>query len=300
MGSPSKRSRWRWALGLAGLAVLILAAVPGVRTSLQGYYAYFAESGPYLGSRIAKVPVVVQDETLFQTLAGDARYQDYRRRNPDFSQPLEAQITAPHSAAEVTAYERFLAAHKADIKALAQPGKPLPDVLARKIIRRVHEAYAANQENPRQIDDGYLGTRNSRPEDFVFFLVNALTFCGTVGEATVALLRDAGFRARLAILSDSDRKLEVNHVFAEYYSDEKQHWVMVDPMVDFIPEIGGKYLSAFEFLRTPEAVAAANKAWNEQNYTSQSVMWFDRWGPIRYQYYYAADEAARGRLKEVL
>jgi hypothetical protein len=281
-------------------AVVIAAAVPGVRHSLAGYYDYFVHDGPYLGSRIAKIPVVVQDDSLFASLATDANYADHRRRMPDFSQPLEEQVSAPHTPAELAAYKSFLAAQKADVAALAPGNAPRPDALALRIIERINGAYVDNAENSRQIDDGYLGTRNSRPEDFVFYLVNAQTACGTVGEAAVALLRNAGFRARLTIASDSPDRIEANHVFAEFYSEEQHHWVMADPMINYVPKVGGKYLSAFEFLRSPEAMATANQLWHQTYYTRQSVMWFDRWGPIRRQYYFTADKDAAGRLKDTL
>lgn len=292
-----KSSRRRWVLGVVAAVVLGLSAFPRVRDNLVGYYDYFFHDGPYVGSRLAKIPVLVKDDDFFRTLAEDAGYEDYRRSPPHFNRPLEQQVTAPHTPAEVEAYGAFLASYQDDI---ASTNGKRTDALAFKIVERVHKAYVQNTTNSRLIEDGYLGSRNSRAEEYVFFLVNAQTFCGTVGESAVALLRNAGFKARMVILSDQAERLEVNHVFAEFFSEESRHWIMIDPMVGFVPSLNGRYLSAFEFLRTPEAVLAANLAWEEINYRTGAVMWFDRWGPIRYQYYYTADKAAREHLKQVL
>ncbi len=257
-----------------------------------GFAKHFVADGAYPGSSVSKSRELVGDDELLRRIVREEKYQDYRRRHPDFSIPVEEQITAPHSPADIASYQGFLGRFQSIIR---EHRNGRTDNKARAIIALVYEAYSRNKQSDREIDEGVLGGIKSGPEDYLFYLVNARTECGTVSEATVALMRDAGFKTRLVLLSQRPDPIEANHVFAEYFSEQQKRWVIVDPLVGFVGRD-----SAFELLNDRELSRMLNTRHKDDVYTSNSVIWFDRRGLFRKIFYYTPSEEARRTVGEAI
>ena len=54
-----------------------------------------------------------------------------------------------------------------------------------------------------------------------------------MSESAVALFRAAGFRARLVLPAHNPRRIQADHVMAEYYSESSGKFVMVDPTIGY-------------------------------------------------------------------
>lgn len=292
------------------LAVVAAVAVVKFDRFANAYY-YVFYGGPYV-NRVFQTSynVVSRDDPLFRKLVYDSDFRDRRGHMPDFALPFEKQVTVSATPTEKAEYLRFLEKYfrilKTKVDASGSPG----DAMAFAIMGLSYEYFrrnrADNAANKFDFEKVFAVEASYRAEDFVYYLVNAFTACGTVGEATVALLRYAGFRTRLIRISIKPDPPTASHVFLEFYSNDQQRWVMLDPMINTSPRTAENSLSVFEILDRPEISSLMNKRWqvlHEYNfpiYKSERVAWYVVRGPVSRIYYYSADPEVRGKLRKNL
>lgn len=294
--------------------VLILAAaVPLLVTAafavlyfdrVVNAYQYVFEGGTYLNRAFRTVGYVVsKDDPIYRDLVFDSSYDDRRGHQPDFTLPFKRQVTVSASSEQRSAYLGFIDRYKAVLGRFRAGSSPRPDATAFSIMNIVHEQYIRNGRNTVEPDeDTFENELSYRAEDFVFYLVNAKTACGTVGEATVALLRYAGYKARLLRIANSPTSLVANHVFPEFYSEKQRRWVMLDPMINASPRGAEGSLSAFELMDRPNEVRRINRLWGRVGeydftlYGPRKVVWYNIRGPVMRLYYYASDPETRRRI----
>lgn len=247
---------------------------------------FLFDGAPYLGPAATLRRIVVEaGDELFHRIASDPGFDDRRGHLPAFTRSPAAQLSLHPDAEGLARYTAALAAYEP----LRMAGDR-SDVLAGRIGSLVHALFQGNTKSERAVDDAVFAVeRHYRAEDFAYFLASARTACGTVGEATVTLLRGAGFRARLVRIADNPAAVAASHVLAEYYSGQSKRWRLIDPMID---AVGAG--SLFETLGDARAAAALNERWGSEVYGPAKVGWFDRRGPVMDIYYHCpAAEAAQ-------
>ena len=236
--------------------------------------------------------VVVRDGALLKQLLNDPEFEDFRRQHPDFQRPTASQITAPHNSEELAKYESFIQQFKA---IAARDQRLRTDDKARDIVALVHHLHKRNLGSSRKIDEGILGKDRSLPEDYVFYLVNAETACGTVGEASVALFRTAGYKVRLVLLAHRPNKIQADHVLAEYYSEQSGKWTMIDPLINYHGQ---------QSVPTVLADADTSKILNGRHgipqYGDGTTAVIDRRGPHRKLFYFTPSDEGRRIIESQL
>ena len=282
-----KSGRWVFNGSLIVVPVVVLAAVLVLtKGDLPGLIDHIRHGEAYVGNSLSKDRIVIDGGPLLGQLISSPDFQDFRRRRPDFDAPLSRQLKSKTTPEEEDRYGAFLAR----FAAIKRDRSAVGDWQSiRRITRLVHEVYAENAVHGRVFDGAHLGQSKSHPEDYVYQLVNAKTACGTVGEATVALMRDAGYLARLVIVSERPDPVEANHVLSEVYAPDQRQWIMIDPMID---HTGVK--SVFE-LFSDEALSSELSARHRtpELYDDDSIAWIDRRGFFRKILYYAPNEDVR-------
>lgn len=272
------------------------------------FYYYVFHGGPYVNRVFQKShKIISKDEVLFRKLVYSSDYRDRRGHLPDFSLDFEDQVTAPATSAEKERYLEFVEKYFLIIAGSRGASEPPQDDVAFSIMGLVNEYFMRNRSSKRgDVNQSvFLEESSYRAEDFVFYLVNATTYCGTVGEATVALLRYVGFKTRLMRISNSPAPV-ANHVFVEFYSDEQRRWVMLDPMINASPKAGGTNLRIFEILDRPDVTAELNRRWGAANlydftvYGPRKVVFYDIRGLVMRLFYYSPDVEIRRQLRQNL
>ncbi|NQV56415.1 MAG: hypothetical protein HQ503_11200 [Rhodospirillales bacterium] len=96
-------------------------------------------------------------------------------------------------------------------------------------------------------------------------------------------------------------------MFLEYYSEEQEKWVMMDPMVNAIPRSSGRDLSVLEMLVEKDSRRRMNDRWwklgeykdqfGSQVYRSDRVVFFHNAGPWKKTYYFTPDKNIRSTIK---
>jgi hypothetical protein len=270
------------------LSVLFLLAIVVPMILIKGnvadFVGYLQGRQSYLGSSLLKQRQIIKSDTLLQSIVRSENFEDFRRKHPDFISTPETVLNSQTTPQGLADYKGFLS-RLSSIK--EEDGARYSYQSVVKLTHLVQQYYKKNLVAGQLIEGGVLGRIRSHPEDYVYQLVNAKTACGTVGEATVALLRELGYKARLIIVSAKPNPLTANHILAETYVPELGQWIMVDPMIDY----AGKE-SIFELIGNSEkALEISNRHGYENNiYSTRSVAWFDRRTPLRKIYYFTADQ----------
>lgn len=270
-----------------------IAIVAGVMVVTKGRPVAFVDhvfyDGAYMGNSISTNRVVVDDDETLTKLLRDPAYEDFRRVHPDFGRPVTEQINVPGTDPELKRYAAFIRTFK---EMIAEDGGKRSDATATRIVRLVSRSYRSRLGGPRKIDDNALGRIRIRPENYVFYLVNAETACGTVAESSVALFRAAGYRARLVTLAHKPSRIEANHVLAEFFSEEQKRWIMIDPTVDFIG-----VSSVLDVLKGGEMSRSLNKRHGALHYVPSTTAVIDRRGLNRSRFYYSPDRDSRAEIR---
>ncbi len=248
--------------------------------------------GAYLGNSITKESVVVDGEALLAILLRDSAFEDFRRVHPDFSRPVTEQIDVPGSEDELKRYAGLLDEFRIIV---SNDGGKRSDATASRIVSLVSRYHEARLGGNRKIDDGALGGDRERPENFVFYLANAETACGAVAESSIALFRAAGYRSRLVILAHKSRRIQADHVLAEYFSEEQGRWRMIDPTVNFIGA-----MSVLDVLKDEETANLLNERHGVPHYKPTTTAVIDRRGLNRTRFFYTPDENSRLELRLAL
>ena len=81
-----------------------------------------------------------------------------------------------------------------------------------------------------------------------------------------------------------------NHIFAEFYSNEKKRWIMLDPMINYSPKINNFNISGMEMINSKESLLNINKIWekaegHKEFYNRNGLIWFNKKGIITNFYY---------------
>lgn len=272
---------------LVGLPVVLIVATALVVTKgrFGAFFDHVAGNGAYLGNSLSTDRVIVSDDAMFKKLVADPSLEDYRRVHPDFSRSVSEQVEVPHTAAELSHYAGFLREFEAIV---ARDGGQRSDATAQRLVRLMYKYREQNNGNPRKIEEGALGGDSERPENFVFYLANAETACGTVAESAIALFRAAGYSARLIILAHEPGRIQADHVLAEYYSTESNRWHIIDPMVDYI---GTR--SVLEVLSDPQVSQDLNARHGVPHFRLTTTAVIDHRGLMRKLFYYSPNEAGR-------
>ena len=73
--------------------------------------------------------------------------------------------------------------------------------------------------------------------------------------ATDLMFNLAGFKTRIVRLSSNpDSVPNGNHISVEYYSKTQGKWIMLEAMINYIPELNKKGLSVFEIFQDENAM----------------------------------------------
>lgn len=269
-------------LCLAAIVLLVTASTVLTKGKYGEFLGYLAGQESYTGNSLSKDRILVKDETLLQSIIHEESFQDYRRRLPNFNVDPKKILRSKTTPKELQAYKAFLA-KVAKIKKEDNERKSYQS--AEKITSLVHEYYKRNLTKGRDIEGNVLGKNKSHPEDYVYQLVNAKTYCGTVGESVVAVMRELGYSARLVILAIRPQTIQANHVFAEVFVPEKNQWIMIDPMIDYTGT-----QSAFELIQNPKSAKKTSDrhSYDSTIYNSNTVIWFDRRGFNRKIFYFTS------------
>jgi hypothetical protein len=267
-------------LPVLGLAVFLIL----IKGNLLDFIRYVQGQQAYLGSSMSKERLLIDDPAMLNAVVRSVDYEDYRRKYPDFKSAPDNVLNSKTTPQELVAYNDFLS-NLSRIRANDAGRLRYQSVV--ELTHLVHRVFKKNQISGRKIEDGVLGRDRSRPEDYVYQLVNSKTACGTVGEATVALLRELGFKSRLVIASTTPAPIVASHILTEAYVPERNQWIMVDPMIDYT---GTE--SVFELIgNADKARNVSNRhQYNGRIYSLRSVVWFDRKSPLRKIYYYTSQQ----------
>ncbi|MBK18252.1 MAG: hypothetical protein CMM52_05380 [Rhodospirillaceae bacterium] len=246
----------------------------------------------YLGNSLVSDRVVIEDQNEIKNLLENPDYEDYRRKHPNFEKALTDQITAPHTQKELKTYGEFIESFH---KIAKRYNGELTDHKARDIVSLVYKFHKRNFHSKRKIDSGIVGRDKSLPEDYVFYVANAYTACGTASEATIALLRSAGFRARLVVLAHRPDRIQADHVLAEYFSHELKRWVMVDPIVNYLGQ-----QSVLNILSDTKVSESLNQRHTDLHYKPKTTAIIDRRGLHRKIFYYSPSSVSRQTTRNTL
>lgn len=284
----------RYFYGIVAATGIFLLVVLGVTSKgdIASLWRYLNDSGAYPGSSFVTLNKVFTGDTGALDIVTDERSQDYRREFPNFDDDIAGILVNDTSADETAAYRAFLD----DMEKLKSEAPSLGATeTARRAMLAIREKFVAKQGSPRKVTDGAIGGKKARPEGFVYYLVNAETACGTVSEATVAIFRQLGFKARQIIVSHQLSPMIASHVVAEYFDPDLSKWIMLDPMVGFIGTDADRPVSVFQAINSPAVSEFLNAAHGGPVpfYGDNSVAWYDRWGPVRQKVYYTRLEKNR-------
>lgn len=288
---------------MTGIAT-VFALKPDASLRLANYLFF---DGPYSSRTLSnKVTVIGPEDALTSSLIHNASFEDrhwFRIKIARFFETRMATAEPEQHAAFSkfrSRYRRILAKNTHD-----------SDQLATSILSLVYDNYHRNQINP-QIISGEDRAAIHKDHDYhaeyhLWYLVNRQTACGTTAEATLALLREAGLKTRLVGLAYDPDNISYNHVFLEYYSENLQKWVMMEPMLNAIPEYKSIPQSAFEMISNKTARKRVNDLWKahgeyryalgEAVYKSDRTLFFNQSGPLQTSYRFNADASIREKLQ---
>jgi len=151
------------------------------------------------------------------------------------------------------------------------------DSLALEINYLVHKYHKKNKHKPSiNLSQNFKIPMKSNPKDYLFLLSNSKTGCGETAAALEILLRNAGFKTRHIIYSDSKTKIQNNHNTIEFFSKELQKWVYLEPLVNFPAQdkINLKR-SIFELTYDDELLKKINSLFGDEIFTSDGAFFFD-------------------------
>lgn len=271
---------------------------------LLNFYRYVIYDEPYVNRtfHFSRNVLSINDPT-FNKVRFSRELDDRRGHFPNFLLPHSKQLTVKTSERGLAAYGSFLERYHQITNSHEGPDAIKPDRLAFQIMELVNEYYEKNLKNYRRnnLHDAFLYEPDYRAEDFVYYLVNERTGCGEVGESTVALLRGAGFKARLLRFSIQPNPIMANHVLPEFYSEEHGRWIMLEPMINASPKGKAGNISAMEMMATPSSIADMNRLWEgELKYSQNGVVWFNQRGPQTSFYYFSGSDQSSESLKRSL
>jgi len=284
------------------------------RDAAINIFAYLFFDGPYTSRTIRHDKIVLEPQTdLYNSVVF----------NPDFEDPhwfsinlnsLKSKLQGKEKSIEIRNFVSFIDDYNTLLSKELKASSGLSDSLAEGMMSLVNAQFRRNRDNKRQISSADEGKIFADPqhhsEYFIWYLVNRKTACGTVGEATLALMRKAGFKTRLLGIANDPKSIVYNHVFLEYYSEEQDKWVMMDPMINAIPRSSDQSLSVLEMLGDEKSRSRMNDMWwklgdyeglfGPQVYRSDRVVFFNNAGPWKKTYYFTVDDKIRSTLKGLI
>ena len=279
---------------------------------LINLYRYVIYDEPYVNRTFHfSYNILSINDPTFNKVRFNQELDDSRGHFPDFLLPHSKQLTVKTSDLGLTAYGSFLDRYHQITNSHEDPETNLPDKLAFQIMGLVNELYERNLKKMRlNLSDSFQSEPDYRAEDFVYYLVNERTGCGEVAESTVALLRGAGFKARLLRLSLQPNPVMANHAFPEFYSEEHERWIMLEPMINASPRGKENNISAMEMMAEPSFREDMNQLWKaatgdepedyDLEYPQSGVVWFNQKGPQTNMYYFSGSDQSSESLKHSL
>jgi hypothetical protein len=295
-----------------GLVAAAAYAVYAKQNTVNNVADYMFSGGPYLSRTISYSAVILEpDSAELSDVTYDVEYEDRHWYRLDLDGAINALGAQRNIDPELTNNLRNIDAEFTFIKdRYSGPEKLRSDGLVREIVGLVNRFYIRHKNRGGLNNTRKLLAWPFHAENHLINLASTTTACGTTGEATLALLRDAGFKTRLMGVSHSPRSIVYSHVFLEYFSWEQQKWVMVDPMINEIAESAGRLLSTSEMLQNEQARKPFNKKWKRNGeyseitdkddfYKSYSIVFFSNdFGPFKTIYYFSNDADVRRKIKQ--
>ncbi|MDG2034554.1 MAG: transglutaminase-like domain-containing protein [Rhodospirillales bacterium] len=309
--SPIKKYRPK----IIGLLILITFAgiVAWKGLSIVRFANFIFFDGPYLSRTLSEKFVIVESGTeTWGKIISDSNIDTQIWHPVILSEKIQTRLTANFSEDEIERLSQFLSSYKSLITKNKFSKTLSLDLMVSQIVQLIYSQYSENESSAKRPDFSVFAEPPYRAENHLFQLVNRKTGCGTVAEATIALLRNAGIKTRLMGLTGNPEKITFGHVFVEYYSPEFKKWVMLDPMINSIPKRNGIPISTFETLKDTKARSQLNKIWGEKSarfggslpsiynrlYTEESISFFYTSGPFQSVYLYAPNEEIRAVIKK--
>lgn len=266
------------------------------RDRINNFYRYLKYDEPYVNRSLLILRHLMEyGDKNFEMVVFNRNLQDNRGHFPNFFYKIDKQLTVDANPSGINEYREFLRKYQSLI---SDPGLVHNDEGALAIMNLVYYYHKKNYLKERKdLPASFISEPDYRAEDFVYYLVNEMTGCGEVAEATVALLRGAGYQARVVRLSHDPDGLVANHVFPEFYSEKQGKWVMMEPMINQFAGPVGFNLSSFEMMASEIDRQSMNNAWAEEyrditdeplEYRKDYVIWFDKRGVVTNFYYFSS------------
>ena len=293
-------------------AILIVFSALYVRGgTLANVVNYLLFDGPYLSRTIYYSAVALNPSSSdLLEIISKPDYEDRHWFRLDISGAIGALKAIGNVDPKLIENMQIFSTDFQSIKDQFQgPNTSQSDDLANAIVALVNRYYLQHKNAPGNNNARELLTWPFHAENHLINVASTGTACGTTAEATLALLRDAGFKTRLLGISNFPKRMVFNHVFLEYYSFKNKKWVMVDPMINAIAKDGGRLLSTFEMLQNKKTRNVFNHKWaqngeyakiadNNEVYRPQTIAFFsNQFGPIMSTYYFAVDPDTVAQVK---
>jgi hypothetical protein len=296
-------------LCVAGFAIAAFAK----RDAVFGAVDYLFFDGPYLSRTISYSASVIEPKSdQFEKIVNDEKFDDPLWYRIDLVGAINAINGNPAIDPRVKRrFEQFAKEYQA-IKTTYQEKREISAFeTVRILVGLVNKSYAFHKSRNEKDNLRRLLDWPYHAENHLINLASTTTACGTIAEATIALLRDMGFRTGMLGISETTQSIVFNHVFLEYYSKTHGKWVMLDPMINTIAGTSDRLLSTIEMLQSDQARRTLNDRWRKNGeyaskdnpdrdvYRSDYVVFFSRdRGPFKKVCYFADDAGVRKTVKE--
>jgi len=292
---------------LGVLALGIIGAGLWKGPQIVNFAGYLLFDGPYLSRTLtSKVMILTPGRSEWDAIISD-KSTDTRIWHPiEIDHKLNSRLTVSYTVDEFSNLENFIRGFNKILSVNVAKSKQPSHNTVVQIVDLVHRAYRNAQSQEKLPDYSVFGRGPYRAENHIFQLVNRKCACGTVAEATISLLRKIGLKTRLMGMANDPQTIQFNHVFREYFSPEFEKWVMLDPMINAIPEANGIPLSSFEMINRPATRARLNELWNKDGsyddwntngvYTDKKTVFFSSSGPFLTRYLHSPNPRIREKL----
>ena len=231
--------------------------------------------------------IVTPGTAQHHDLISNVKFKDDRGLLPALEEDLNNRLRVSFSNQDIQKYRRFIGSF---LRIKNQ--KNTTDFETVQSIRQLVHGYFLKNKNSIAVDSKGLSSVpewERFPENFLVSVASRATACGTISEATVALLRSVGYATRLIRIAYQASNVEAKHVFLEYYSRSFKKWIMVDAMEDFTPFYDHKPLSAFEYfaLHDKQKVYQDTGVDGYSHDMWENIIWFNKNGPFKKIFYFA-------------
>lgn len=294
------------------MILAVAYAIYAKRETAANVADYLFFGGPYLSRTLSYSAVPLEpDSAELAHIISDIEYEDRHWYRLELDGAIRAlTLRSDIDPSLIKSVREFVSDYRSIRDRHQGPQLSRSDGVVREIVGLVHRFYLRHKHKGENNNTRELLAWPFHAENHLINLATTTTACGTTGEATLALLRDAGFKTRLLGVSNSPQSIVYSHVFLEYYSWENNKWVMLDPMINEVVKDNKVLLSAFEFIQNRISRKTHNEKWEQDGeysdvtensplFRSRSIIFFSNdLGPLKTTYYFSDDADIRDEVSE--